>query len=218
MKRKLLLAFCLSLFLSAAPVKADLFDFGFSSVDSSFDGTSAFSVSVNSLLTTGSLTRIQAPAGITTFAPPGWDTVGDFSLSMTITNILASTADGSGAFTITDTDATPDTITGSVAGTWTNAGAFNLFSGAITNVSFNDNGTLDGEFDGHSGSIPMSFTAPEPWQGVIMEISTTSTWFDEGAYDTNQGNVIASVVPVPGAVLLGMLGLGAVGIKLRKYA
>lgn len=27
-----------------------------------------------------------------------------------------------------------------------------------------------------------------------------------------------SVVPVPGAVLLGMLGLGAVGIKLRKFA
>lgn len=28
----------------------------------------------------------------------------------------------------------------------------------------------------------------------------------------------ASVVPVPGAVLLGILGLGAVGIKLRKFA
>jgi len=26
------------------------------------------------------------------------------------------------------------------------------------------------------------------------------------------------LVPVPGAVLLGILGLGAVGIKLRKYA
>lgn len=28
----------------------------------------------------------------------------------------------------------------------------------------------------------------------------------------------AEVVPIPGAVLLGMLGLGAAGIKLRKYA
>lgn len=27
-----------------------------------------------------------------------------------------------------------------------------------------------------------------------------------------------SVVPVPGAVLLGMLGLGAVGIKLRRFS
>lgn len=26
-----------------------------------------------------------------------------------------------------------------------------------------------------------------------------------------------SVVPVPGAILLGMLGLSAVGIKLRKF-
>jgi len=28
----------------------------------------------------------------------------------------------------------------------------------------------------------------------------------------------AEVVPVPGAVLLGILGLSAVGVKLRKFA
>jgi hypothetical protein len=31
-------------------------------------------------------------------------------------------------------------------------------------------------------------------------------------------NLAAGVVPVPGAVLLGMLGLSIAGIKLRKYA
>ncbi len=30
--------------------------------------------------------------------------------------------------------------------------------------------------------------------------------------------VSAEVVPVPGAVLLGILGLSAVGVKLRKFA
>ena len=32
------------------------------------------------------------------------------------------------------------------------------------------------------------------------------------------GDPWTAVVPLPGAVLLGILGLGAVGIKLRKYA
>ena len=35
----------------------------------------------------------------------------------------------------------------------------------------------------------------------------------------SQGDAFhVSVVPVPGAILLGLLGLGAAGIKLRKFA
>jgi hypothetical protein len=32
------------------------------------------------------------------------------------------------------------------------------------------------------------------------------------------GDLSSAIVPVPAAVLLGILGLGAVGVKLRKYA
>ena len=39
-----------------------------------------------------------------------------------------------------------------------------------------------------------------------------------GDYPSSSDTFHVSVVPVPGAVLLGILGLGAVGIKLRKYA
>ena len=39
-----------------------------------------------------------------------------------------------------------------------------------------------------------------------------------GDYPSASDTFHVSVVPVPGAVLLGILGLGAVGIKLRKYA
>jgi hypothetical protein len=44
------------------------------------------------------------------------------------------------------------------------------------------------------------------------------TW--GGYYGTrlHYGVMVLTVVPVPAAVLLGILGLGIVGIKLRKYA
>lgn len=42
----------------------------------------------------------------------------------------------------------------------------------------------------------------------------------EGLYGDNVGMLLDNVtlVPVPGAVLLGLLGLGAAGLKLRKFA
>jgi hypothetical protein len=39
-----------------------------------------------------------------------------------------------------------------------------------------------------------------------------------GDYPSDPDAYHISVVPVPGAVLLGILGLGVAGIKLRKYA
>jgi len=45
--------------------------------------------------------------------------------------------------------------------------------------------------------------------GFIVQI-----YGDPGVSDTFH----TSIVPVPGAVILGILGLGVVGIKLRKYA
>jgi len=39
-----------------------------------------------------------------------------------------------------------------------------------------------------------------------------------GYYHLNFSGVDGVVVPVPGAVLLGMLGLSIAGMKLRKYS
>ena len=199
----------------AAPARASLFDFHFGSLNSSFDGSSGFSTGVNPLLTSGSVTRQRVPQAVANFLAGQWGLGGNFGLSMTITNITASSADGSGSFAIVDT--TGDIISGNLSGTWSRVNVSNVFSGVLTGVTFANN-SGDGNFDGHLGSASMSFPQPIPWHGSLIQLSTTGTWFSQGAYTTTAGSVDASVVPVPGAVLLGMLGLTVVGLKLRKTA
>ncbi|MHC4564621.1 MAG: hypothetical protein ACYTE3_02585, partial [Planctomycetota bacterium] len=130
MKKKLILVFCLSLFLGATPAMASMFDFHFGSLTSSWDGSSSFVTTVNPTKTSGSLTRHRVPTATAQFLADGllpgfdWATLGgNFSLSMTITGVTGTgtvadpfSAIGSGAFAITDT--TGDLITGNVAGTW----------------------------------------------------------------------------------------------------
>ncbi len=218
-----LLVLVLAVCMIATPAMANLFDFHFGSLTSTYTYSSGtFNVSVNPTLTSGSVTRLEAPIGVMQFLAdtPGhsyWGIEGgNFSLSMMINNIGASTADGAGSFTITDTGG--DTITGNLAGTWADLGVSNFFAGTLSNVNFIS--VSDGNFDGHlSSSVLMSFTSLPPWYGTLIELSTTGTWFGDGFdYTTNSGSVDASVVPVPAAVILGILGLGVVGIKLRKYA
>ena len=230
MKKKLILVFCLSLFVGATPAMATMFDFHFGSLNSSWDGTSAFSTSVNPTMTSGSLTRHRVPTATAQFLANGllpgfdWATLGgNFSLSMTVANFTGTgtaldpfSATGSGSFAITDING--DIISGNIAGAWARTTSVsNDFSGALSNVSFANN-SGDGNFDGHLGSASMSYPQAIPWRGSLIQLSTTSGWFSAGAYSTDSGSVDASVVPVPGAVLLGILGLGAVGVKLRKLA
>ena len=84
---------------------------------------------------------------------------------------------------------------------------------------------------------PTNGVNPEEYLGIIFNLQTGKTFADvlddlaSGALRIGihvqaigtSGNSEAfinnpSVVPVPGAVLLGMLGLGVAGVKLRKYA
>ena len=227
MKTKLLILSIAALCLTASPAMAGLFDFHYGSLDSSYtSATGAFSASMNPVTTSGSVTRLRAPIEVAQFwanipgGPPTsyWDTVGgDFLLEMTIINIGALTADGvDGEFTITDTGG--DTIIGDLAGEWFDIGPSNVFVGMLSNVLWN-NENNDGTFNGHFGSVSMSFTAP-PWYGTLIELSTTGTWFGDGDYTTNSGSVDASVVPVPTAVILGMLGLcvAGLGLGMRRFA
>jgi hypothetical protein len=213
---------------------ASMFDFHFGSLTSTWDGTSAFSTTVNPAKTSGSLVRHRVPVSVANFLADGvlpgigWTAQGgNFSLSMTITGITGTgtvadpfSASGSGSFVITDT--TGDFISGNVAGTWSRPSLpvpspSNNFAGVISNVSFANN-SGDSTFNGHLGAASMVYPQPIPWRGSLIQLSTTGGWFSTGGYTTDAGSVDASVVPVPGAVLLGMIGLSVAGVKLRKHA
>jgi hypothetical protein len=71
---------------------------------------------------------------------------------------------------------------------------------------------------------PSSFTTITPGNATLLSVSFTPgtvTGFGfEVDYPALSGsdNFHLSVVPVPGAVLLGFLGLGAAGLRLRRFA
>jgi hypothetical protein len=228
MKRVFLLSLSVAtLCLAAPPAAATIIDFHFVSVQSEFTldpggTTGTFETSKVDNLTMGNVTHLSpAPPSVAGFLWGFGFTGGDFSLSMAITNISASTmtATGVGQFTITDT--TADTITGMVQGIWTRTGQANTFQGTLSDVTF-DNASGDNQFNGHLASAAsMVFPMPSPWIGALTELSTTANWFSRGSYTTNSGSVDASVspvpVPVPGAFALTLFGLG-VGLRLRRYA
>jgi len=216
MKKRTLLVICLAaLCLGAAPAMADLFGFSYSNPRTTFDGASLFTAQ-DAATTTGDVYRNIAPAGTASFDSGSWGTGSeDFLIQMTLSSITGSTADGSGTFTLTDVEG--DTISGNLAGQWVLFVGSPIFSGSLSNVTYTS--VVDNTFDGHSGSgASMIFSAPQPWNGTLVEITTRGTWFQSGSYDAQGGSIDATVVPVPGAVLLGMLGLSVAGIRLRKSA
>jgi len=80
-------------------------------------------------------------------------------------------------------------------------------------------------FDASSTTRTSMGWTPMEWSFVADDTSTTIRFMSTVVYAGDPSNVgwgpaldNVSVVPVPGAVLLGMLGLSVVGVKLRKRA
>jgi hypothetical protein len=182
--------------------------FGFTDLAASFDGTSAYTLDPTAL-TDGDVTRTVPATGTAEYRADWTGGTADFDLSMTISNITATTADGAGSFTVTDADG--DTITGDFTGVWMR-GAF--FNGHVNNVYLTSD---DGTFDGPSGgSFSTAFSSPQPFSGLIIELAI-GTWFDMAFSDANT-KVDVQLIPVPAAVLLGALGLSTVAWVRRKVA
>jgi hypothetical protein len=230
MKRTIfVLVFCFTAFcLNGAPAFADMFDFDVTDLNMTYDGSTLNASLDKSFFNGGDviLNRLDAPIETVvlenTGPYPGTETLGDFSFSMNIQNIdnTAHTATGTGTFILTDIDG--DTITGDISGNWALIGGYTTFSGSLTNVQWTSD---DGFFNGDSGSddaaVPLDLVTLPPWDGQTVDMMINheawmlyTTWGER----IKPGDLAVVIVPVPAAVLLGILGLGAVGVKLRKYA
>ena len=232
MKTRFLILGLAALCLNASPAMANLCSFTYDSLQTWYStGANTFTADVVDGVSPGSVTRI---AGVPSTA--SFDTIWDaganhFGLSMLISNVGVggTSANGSGLFTLRDVD--NDTITGNLIGQWHLQGSTLRFNGDLSNVAYTPDTLGETLFNGDYGtSASMVFGgAPSPWSGAIIELTADGVRFGKSWGDSTLGENLGGVlgggvtatieaVPVPAALLLGLLGLGAAGVKLRRYA
>jgi hypothetical protein len=219
-----LLVLIVGVCMIAATANAAMIGVSVHGPQTTWDGIDAFAASWGSS-TQMSINRFDDPTIYNQY------TTG-FDLSMTLSNINNTdrTADGLGNLTLTESTGAGDYITADVTGAWQRVGTSNVFVGQLTNVYYVDLGTQDTAWDADDGIMSMVFTPAMPWQGTLIELTSSASWFGDAAapggnttylpfdVDDGLGSADITIVPVPAAVLLGILGMSVAGIKLRKHA
>lgn len=179
----------------------------------------ATSVNTGSLQTRGDVTRLIPTGGTATF-DTGFSTSSTASYAAAISVIgFGASRPGVGSVTITDVDG--DTLSMSVAGTWTpGPGTTGIiyFNGLLSNVAFasNGNGIGDGTFDGTSGTGFSTADLTGIYSGALVQLSTRpGVGFFQGNFSNVSTLVTANIVPAPGTVALAGIA-GLVGLRRRR--
>ncbi len=194
--------------------------FGFTDLNSSYDGQTFHALSLGSFPTGGDVTDYSnGPASSATFESGfiGVQNLADVVFQMDISNVTATTADGtSGRIVIRDEDG--DVLSGSFQGVWDFRFGFGFFDGEITTIAYNDVG--DGLFTGTDGTG--AYATPDgTYIGGISFMMEMSTWFGSaaGGPNTFSDEIAASFglfgTPTPGGVSLLALG-GLVASRRRR--
>ncbi|MBC7835471.1 MAG: hypothetical protein H7Y88_10285, partial [Phycisphaerales bacterium] len=180
--------------------------FGFTDLNASYNqGTGLFSaraVDTPELRSDGNVSRLITPVGTPAHFAAGFVSgidPADFMLSLAVTNISALTADGNGAFLITDPQG--DTIGGQVSGLFVRGNSGNtFFNGDLLNVTL-ANTSGDGMFNGAtSGAWSMNLGAG-PFSGALVQLFTrpSSVGFFTQDFTGIADLASGDIVPAPGA-------------------
>jgi hypothetical protein len=189
--------------------------FSYENLVSSYDaGAQVLSTTIGAD-STGSVSRLLAPAGTADFD------VGSaaYSLDLNVSAVGIDGAMGSGSMVATDLNG--DTLTANVDGEFSfvpiggsGLGAI-FFDGALSDVFFNDN-SGDGMFDGDTSSFGLDFSdaGPAPYSGGIQRLQISDVMFFDQDFGNRLAEVDGQIVPAPGA--LGLLGLGLLASRRRR--
>ena len=217
--------FSLVVLVSASSASAggglpDLMSFGYTDLNGSFSAGSSLFTAVDDGDSDGDVTRIIAPASTAFFngdGAVGFPSGAAFNLSATLTGLTsagATVAPGDGSITLTDVNG--DTFTGNIEGDWVNVSGSAHFNGILTNVTPN-NTSLDGTFDGNSGSFSMNFPATPPFTGNVITLEF-GNWFTTGAgvpQSFSGATTLTAGAIVPEPATLAMLALGGLAALTR---
>ncbi len=235
-----LLVLAIALCLSAAPAMADMvtYDMGIATLD--------FTQATNNLLvqeTSLSMLYLEfddlGGVALDNVAIIGGDNF-NLTLDLTMNQLGINNWSASGSLKFTDTDATSNAVEAAVQSYSVKADGTSLqIVGSLSPqnpppsilvnrgdpwvfVGNTDGGGADADLTANQITVfnPESYDGGTVWTIKFGMTDSLDVFFGTTGQDRHLtgGEVKGSVVPVPAAVLLGILGLGVVGLKLRKYA
>lgn len=207
--------------LLAVSANADVVaTYGFTDLEGSYDSATgtfrAVATDNGNYASSGDVTRIGASTDTAEYAF-GFTTRSSFAnavfdIAVSFNNGL--TAIGTGSFIITDDDG--DTLTGDISGLWINGGSgFVYFNGSMSDVSFSDNGALDGTFDGpDGGGFGIPVTTANNDDGAIVGLFIKPGNFFLTDFRDRPTQIDGQILPTPGSFAL--LGIGGLALSRRR--
>lgn len=147
------------------------------------------------LQSSGDTARVVPTPGNATFAP-GFVSrgVANYLFTMSVVPTGPFSATGIGSLTITD--ATGDTITGLINGTWGRpAPGFIFFNGTLNGVRIQ---SADGRFDGEQGSWDVDLPGGPVYDGMFVNVVFGGSTFFTGDFNNRAVTITAMIVPPPG--------------------
>jgi hypothetical protein len=202
----------------ASTASAQVFmSFGFIDLDGSYDpGTQAFkatAVAGGGLDSGGAVSRVGPPGGTAEFDAGfvSGVTQADAQFDLTLSNITATTADGSGSFTITDHNG--ETLSGDISGQWVTQGfGFIYFNGLLSNVTLSATQDFVGP---SSGQFSVAGLPAQPWSGATVFLGMTSSGFFTSAFSGVSTQINGVLVPTPATAALLAFG-GLLAMRRRR--